>query len=203
VSEQPDLAVEREQQPAADPQAAQPGPAGEPAAPVPPSGGAAGADADADTAVERAEEQLEVDLELLLEERARFAAERDEYLELSRRVQADFENYKKRIIRQQTEHLERAAAALIEKLLPVLDSMELALAHDSADLEPIHRSLMGVLEAEGLERIDPLGKPFDPNEHEAVAHEAGEEGPVVAEVLRPGYRFKGRVLRPAMVKVRG
>ncbi|MER3452406.1 MAG: nucleotide exchange factor GrpE, partial [Acidimicrobiia bacterium] len=90
-----------------------------------------------------------------------------------------------------------------EKLLPVLDAFELALEHGTEGVEPIYRSLMGVLEAEGLERIDPVGKPFDPNEHNAVAHEEGEGGPVVVEVLRPGYRFKGRILRPAMVKVRG
>jgi molecular chaperone GrpE len=151
-------------------------------------------------AVEQAEEQLDADLidvELLLQER-------EEYLELSRRVQADFENYKKRVLKQQTEHLERAASALVEKLLPVLDTFDLAMAHGEAALEPVYRALLSVLEGEGLERLDPVGKPFDPNEHDAVAHEEGDtEHPEVADVLRAGYRWKGRVLRPAMVKVRG
>jgi molecular chaperone GrpE len=202
MSEQPDLAVDHQPEPVGSPSGGQA--EGAPVAGAPAGEGAGHTGAtDADEAVEQAEEQLEVDLELLLEERARFLAERDEYLELSRRVQADFENYKKRIIRQQTELLERAAAALIEKLLPVLDNFELALAHGAEGIEPIYRSLLGVLEAEGLERIEADGKPFDPAEHEAVDHVAGEGGPVVAEVLRPGWRFKGRVLRPAMVKVRG
>ena len=67
---------------------------------------------------------------------------------------------------------------------------------------------MAALEKEGLERIDPMGRPFDPNEADAVAHEEGADAeggsePVVSAVLRPGYRWKGRLLRPAMVKVRG
>jgi len=149
-----------------------------------------------------AAEELEVDLDLLLKER-------EEYLELSRRLQADFQNYKKRVIKQQTEHLERAAGSLVEKLLPVLDTFDLAIQHgpdadDRAGVEAVYRSLLGVLESEGLERLDPIDKPFDPNEHDAVAHEPGDvEQPVVAEVMRAGYRWKGRVLRPAMVKVKG
>lgn len=143
---------------------------------------------------------LEVDVELLLKER-------EEYLLLSQQLRADFENYKKRMLKQQTEHVERAAGVLVEKLLPVLDNFDLALAHGEGGVEAVYRSLMAVLEAEGLEKLDPVGKPFDPNEHEAVVHEPadgeGEAGPSVIEVLRPGYRWKGRLLRAAMVKVRG
>jgi molecular chaperone GrpE len=117
-------------------------------------------------------------------------------------VQAEFENYRKRMIRQQSEHLERAAESLIEKLLPVLDTFESAVAHGQG-YEQVQASLLATLEKEGLERIHPEGKPFDPAESDAVAHEAGDGGPVVAEVLRPGYRWKGRVVRPAMVRVRG
>ena len=156
----------------------------------------------AEAAADEADELVEGDLDEL----GRLAVERDEYRELAQRIQADFENYKKRALKLQTEHLERAAQALVVKLLPVLDSFELALAHGAEELRPVHRELTGVLEAEGLERLDPQGKPFDPNEHDAVAHEPAEdEGapPVVLEVMRPGYRWKGRVLRPAMVKVRG
>lgn len=150
-----------------------------------------------DAGVENGEEAFEVDLDLLLQER-------EEYLQLSRRLQADFENYKKRMVRQQTETLERAAESLVEKLLPVLDNFDLALNHGETSVDPIYRSLLVVLEGEGLERLDPVGKPFDPNEHEAVAHEEGDGGEhVVSEVLRAGYRWKGRLLRAAMVKVRG
>jgi molecular chaperone GrpE len=130
--------------------------------------------------------------------------ERDEYREALIRMQADFENYKKRMIKQQTDHLERAAGALVEKLLPVLDTADLALAHGGGeDVKQLSGALAGILEREGLERIDPLGAPFDPTWHDAVAHEPGEGGQEVVEVLRAGYRWKGRVLRPAMVKVRG
>jgi molecular chaperone GrpE len=147
--------------------------------------------------IEEAEEQFEVDIELLLKER-------EEYLLLSQQLQADFENYKKRMVKQQTEHVERAAGQLVEKLLPVLDNFDLAVAHGETGVEAVYRSLMTVLEAEGLEKLDPVGKPFDPNEHEAVVHEPGDaDQPEVFEVLRAGYRWKGRLLRPAMVKVRG
>ena len=152
-------------------------------------------DADVDADVADAEKALLADL-------GKLAAERDDYLEQLRRVTADFDNYRKRIIKQQTEHLERAAEGLVEKLLAVLDTFDLALAHGEG-YEQVYATFVGVLEKEGLERIDPLDQPFDPNEADAVAHEDAEEGPVVADVLRPGYRWKGRVLRPAMVKVRG
>ena len=152
------------------------------------------------------ENQAESAVDEDLDELGRLALERDEYRELAQRIQADFENYKKRALKLQTEHLERAAQALVVKLLPVLDTFDLALAHGAEELRPVHRAMTSGHEAEGLERLDPQGKPFDPNEHDAVAHEPAEgEGapPVVLEVMRPGYRWKGRVLRPAMVKVRG
>jgi molecular chaperone GrpE len=139
-------------------------------------------------------------------------AERDEYLEHLRRVQADFENYRKRMLRDQTAHVERAAEGLIEQLLPVLDAFELALLNSGADserlqkgLELVYSELLGVLEKAGLERIEARGKPFDPAEHEAVMQVERPEGeggePGVLDVVRTGYRLKGRVLRPAMVKV--
>jgi molecular chaperone GrpE len=131
--------------------------------------------------------------------------QRDEFRDALVRLQADFENYRKRIIKQQTEHLERAAESLVEKLLPVLDTAELAMAHGGGeDVKQITAALLGTLEREGLERIDPNGGAFDPTLHDAVVHEPGEgHEQEVAEVLRVGYRWKGRVLRPAMVKVRG
>jgi molecular chaperone GrpE len=131
--------------------------------------------------------------------------ERDDYREALIRLQADFENYKKRMIKQQTDHLERAATALVDKLLPVLDTADLAVAHGAGeDVKQLSGALSTVLEREGLERIDPVGHPFDPTEHDAVAHEPSDDGhQEVVEVMRAGYRWKGRVLRPAMVKVRG
>jgi len=139
---------------------------------------------------------------------AQLETERDELRQLAQRVQADFENYRKRALREQTSLVERATQGLIEQLLPVLDSFELALANlgDADDkvrkgVELVYSELLGVLEKAGLERIDALAKPFDPNEHEAVAQEDGEAEPVVCDILRSGYRHKGRVLRPATVRV--
>jgi molecular chaperone GrpE len=135
--------------------------------------------------------------------------ERDEYLAHLQRTQAEFDNYRKRMLRDQTAHLERATANLIEQLLPVLDSFELALGSGGTDVERLRKGvelvygeLIGVLEKAGLERIEAHGKPFDPEEHEAVMRVESEDGePGVRDVVRTGYRLKGRVLRPAMVKV--
>ncbi len=153
--------------------------------------------------VEEAAEAVAHDIDALGE----VEAQRDDYLDSLRRLQADFENYKKRIQRQNAELSDRAAEKLVESLLPALDAFDLAMAHADSDagLDPVYRILLGVLEAAGLDRLDPAGQPFDPNEHEAVQHEAGGDSPApeVIEVLRAGYRWKGRVLRPAMVKVKG
>jgi molecular chaperone GrpE len=144
------------------------------------------------------------------------ARERDEYLFALQRTQADFENYRKRIARQQEEQAARASQHLVEKLLPVLDALDLAENHLHESFEvsegakALHASramLMDILSREGLERVDQPEVIFDPSVHDAVAHADGEGGPggetVVEEVLRSGYRWKGQVLRPAMVRVRG
>lgn len=132
-------------------------------------------------------------------------AERDQYLDSLRRLQADFENYRKRVARQQADIYERANESLVTKLLPVLDTADLAVAHASGDeVVQLRGSLLDTLGKAGLERIAPEGEAFDPNLHDAVMHEPGEGGhQEVVEVLRAGYRWNGRVLRPAMVKVRG
>jgi len=164
--------------------------------------------ADEALAEARAEESAEIDDDVdqaeqaVFEDLERLAAERDDYLEQLRRVTADFDNYRKRMLKQQSDHVERAAEALVEKLLDALDTFDLALAHGEG-FDQVHAALLGVLEKEGLQRIHPTGQPFDPNEADAVAHEDADDGPLVSEVLRSGYRWKGRVLRPAMVKVRG
>jgi molecular chaperone GrpE len=133
------------------------------------------------------------------------AAERDEYLEALQRVKAEFDNFRRRSAKERLELIERANAGLVERLLPVLDACDAALAHGASDVEPIHKSLVEVLEREGLERMTPEGQPFDPTRHEAVVHEpgGGEGEATVVECLRPGYLWKGQVLRAAMVKVRG
>ena len=88
----------------------------------------------------------------------------------------------------------------------MLDTFDLARAHgEGLDQAQVGSAMARHLEKEGLERIDPVGKAFDPNEHDAVAHEpaGGRAGPVVTDVMRTGYRWKGRLVRPAMVKVKG
>ncbi|HEY6474794.1 MAG TPA: nucleotide exchange factor GrpE [Acidimicrobiales bacterium] len=141
--------------------------------------------------------------------------ERDEYLRALQHTQADFENYRKRIARQQGETTARAAADLVNKLLPVLDTVDLAEAHfsesldlteDGKALRALGTMLMDILSKEGLERVDQRNVPFDPSIHDAVAHTEGQPGDtetMVDEVLRSGYRWKGQALRPAMVRVRG
>ena len=154
--------------------------------------------------VEQAEAAVEEAEAAVTDDIAAIAAERDEFKSLAQRIQADFENYKKRVVKQQTEHLERAAEQLVASLLPVLDTVDLAVAHGGGEaVEQVWLALTETLGKEGLERIDPKGEPFDPTRHEAVMHEDGEGGPVVGEVMRAGYAWKGRVLRPAMVKVIG
>jgi molecular chaperone GrpE len=179
----------------------------EPEAPAPPDAALTTDPPPAETAggdVTRDQDELEIsDLEAqLLEDMDRLQSERNDYLDQLLRTRADFDNYRKRIQKQQSELQQRAAEALVEKLLEPLDTFELALAHGQG-FEQARDKLVTILTKEGLERIDPAGEKFDPNEADAVAHEAGDGGPVVAEVLRPGYRWKGRVLRPAMVKVKG
>ena len=146
-----------------------------------------------------AEAEPELDLDQVV-------AERDEYLDLARRVQADFENYKRRIDAQRVEQAARAAETLAVELLPVLDACDAALAHGAEDVAPVQTALVAALQRKGLELIDAADADFDPELHEAVMSEpgdGGDNGPVVAEVLRAGYQWNGRVIRPAMVKVRG
>jgi molecular chaperone GrpE len=149
---------------------------------------------------------LDLSHEAVIADLERVTGERDQYLDQLRRTQADFENYRKRMMKQQTDLAEGAATRLVEDLLPVLDTCDSAVFHGATEVEPVFASLLGTLEKAGLERIDPSGEPFDPNRHEAVMHEPaadGDEGAVVTDVMRRGYAWKGRVLRAAMVKVRG
>ena len=127
------------------------------------------------------------------------------------RLAADFENYKKRVRQEQMDTMKYAAATVAERLLPVLDDADRALSHapegvDEGWLKGVRltfQKLEEVLGSVGVERIESLGAPFDPKQHEAVASEETAKHPedtVVAE-LRAGYRMHDRVLRPALVKV--
>jgi molecular chaperone GrpE len=149
----------------------------------------------------------------LEDELAKARTEAAEHLDDLKRLKAEFENYRKRVMREQTTLVERASEQLVERLLPVLDNFELALiaADRTKDYEALVRGveivfgeLADLLHKEGLQKIEALGRPFDPALHEAVL-EVGDgpaDGePVVAEVVRNGYTLKGKVVRPAMVKV--
>lgn len=153
----------------------------------------------------------ELSVEALVGDLERVTAERDQYLDTSRRIQAEFENYRKQVGKRETEARERANDGLIQELLPVLDAFDAAMANGVDSVSPMRRTILDALAKHGLERIDPIGsehgaEPFDPNLHEAVVHaegESGQSGPEVADVMRAGYVWKGRVVRPAMVSVRG
>ena len=138
----------------------------------------------------------EVDLPTALEQR-------DEYLALARRVQADFENFRKRTIKQQQDQAAHATGRIVESLLPVLDACDSAVIHGVEGVAPIHRQLLDALQKAGLEIVPTDEVPFDPNVHEAVLHEPGDGGePTIVECLRTGYTWNGRTLRAAMVKVK-
>jgi molecular chaperone GrpE len=134
-----------------------------------------------------------------------------EYLDHLQRLQAEFDNYRKRVLKEQTRAVEMAAQPVVARLLEVLDEFDLALmaAERSPDVEQfrkgvelVYAKLVDALRAEGLERIEAQGKVFDPTEHEALMQTGDGEGdPHVAEVFRQGYKLKGSVLRPASVRV--
>ena len=133
-------------------------------------------------------------------------AERDQHLDGLQRVSAEFANFRKQAEKRSIEVAAVARGALAERLLPVLDACDLAIEHGADAVVPIRSSLVNALEPAGLEVLDPVDQPFDPTLHEAVLHVPAEDGDdvqVVVEVLRRGYAWSGRVLRPAMVKVRG
>lgn len=160
-----------------------------------------------ETIVESAGEQPTEPVDPLVAERDAALAQRDEYKDIALRLQADFENYRKRAATQTADEIDRATGKIAEALLPVLDACEAAFSHGVDGVEPIWSALIGALQKQGLEALDLQGKPFDPASAEAVMHEPadGESNgeTVVVEVLRTGYMWKGRVLRAAMVKVKG
>ena len=164
--------------------------------------GAARAKAEVDAEMESAEVAADI-------ESVRTQAQ--EYLDHLRRLQAEFDNYRKRVQRELQQAHELGALPVLARLLEVLDDFELALmaAADKPDMdrflhgvELVYAKFTDALKAEGLERMDVQGKPFDPEQHEALMQTGDGDGdPMVADVLRPGYTLKGRVLRPAGVRV--
>lgn len=145
----------------------------------------------------------ELSIEALVEQLTR---ERDEFKDIALRVQAEFENYRKRSAAQLIDESDRNSGRIVEGLLAVLDACEAAMAHDMAGVEPIFSAMLTALQKQGLEVLELVNTVFDPSVADAVVHEPadvdGDETKVV-EVLRTGYRWKGRVLRAAMVKVKG
>jgi molecular chaperone GrpE len=130
-------------------------------------------------------------------------AEREEFKGLAQRLQADFDNYRKRASAQSLAEADRASGRLAEALLPVLDAAEAAFVRHPDETGPLLNQMLGELKKHGLETLDLEGKPFDPEYAEAVTHEPGDGGePIVSEVLRSGYTWKGKVLRAAMVKTK-
>jgi molecular chaperone GrpE len=155
---------------------------------------------------------LEIDLDkaqkLMDEEKQRS----EDYLKRLKFLQADFENYRKRVDREMRDVEDLSISGLMKKLLPVLDDLDLAVASAESNADGksllegigmVRKNLGSVLQSEGLDSIDALGKPFDPERHEAVERVDGttqKEDTVVGEI-RKGYIFKNKVLRPSMVKV--
>ena len=159
---------------------------------------------------ERVEEQLEEQVEEI-DPLVAAQQERDEYLDALQRLKAEFDNYRKRVARDQHELAARAHERLVRELVPVLDDLERALeaaaAHEEAQLEEgvrlVHRSLAAALAKEGLSEIETDGK-FDPHTQEALLSQPSEaeEGTVI-QVLQKGYKLGDRVLRPARVVISG
>ena len=137
---------------------------------------------------------------------AEILSERDEFLNLLQSVKAEFDNYQKQTKKRISETRTFARGEIVEKLLPVLDACGAAVLHGAEDVVAIRKALIDSLENEGLKLVGAVSEKFDPSIHEAVSHEPGnedEEEQVVSEVLRQGYFWEGKILRPAMVKVRG
>jgi molecular chaperone GrpE len=134
----------------------------------------------------------------------------EDYLALAQRIQADFENYRKRAAREAAAAGERAKSGLVRELLPIVDNLERALVsaeegeqHLAEGVRLVHSELIAVLERNGIEQFDPAGDKFDPSEHEALSVRNDGEPGLVLDVVEKGYRANGTVLRPARVVVSG
>jgi molecular chaperone GrpE len=149
------------------------------------------------------------EIEEELDELVKTAAQRDKYLALAQRTQADFENYRKRVARESAAAAERGVARLAKELLPALDNLDRALEAAEAEdpllegVRLVRAELAAALARIGVESYDPTGETFDPAHHEAMAQQPveGAESGTVVEVYQPGYRLNGTVIRPARVVV--
>lgn len=127
-----------------------------------------------------------------------------EYLDGWQRSQADFANLRKRDEEAKVEFLKYANQTILEELIPVLDSFNIALSQGHKELEPVYKQFLAVLKSKGLEELEPLGEPFDPRLHEAIGVtqvETEKEDHKVTEVLQKGYKLGERVIRAAKVKI--
>jgi len=155
------------------------------------------------------EEATEIESDL--DELVRTAAQRDEYLALAQRTQADFENYRKRVAREAAAAQERGVSGLAKELLPALDNLDRAIEAAAQDdpllqgVRLVRSELSAALARAGIDSFNPLGEPFDPEVHEAVATAAQEPGGkpsgTVVEVYQAGYRLGASIIRPARVVV--
>jgi len=161
--------------------------------------------------LEQSAESVAADTAKANAELAKLTADLEELRQTLLRRQADFDNYRKRIEKERFEDAKRATARVVEGLIPVIDGFEHALAaHREAEYENyrkgfelIYKQLLDHLAKLGVERLDPVGKPFDPHLHQAVdrAETKDLDDGTILQVFQPGYVFHGRVLRPAMVRV--
>jgi len=152
----------------------------------------------------------ESEIEAAKKNLAEQTARAEDYFQRLVRLQADFENFRRRTAREKEDFYKYAAEQLVESLLPILDNFELALAHGRETpgklfegVEIIYRQIVDTLAAQGLTPIPSVGEIFDPSKHEAVLQEQTGNHPdnVILEELRKGYLFKDKLLRPSMVKV--
>ena len=132
-------------------------------------------------------------------------AQNEAFLADLQRVQAEFDNFRRQSAKRQNDLVEQAASSLVEKILPVLDACDAAIQQGAEDVSPIRNALLETLQSQGLELITEASVNFDPELHDAVMHDVSEEADVatVAEVMRSGYLWKGRTIRPAMVRTAG
>lgn len=151
--------------------------------------------------------EVEVDLDELV----KLTEQRDEYLSLAQRTQADFENYKKRVAREAQQAVERGVGKLAKELLPALDNLDRAIAAAASEdpllegVRLVRAELGAALARVGVESYSPAGEPFDPTLHEAVSTlpqpEGGAASGTVVEVFQDGYRLGDTIIRPARVVV--
>jgi len=209
VDEQLDRSAAGNETPPAS--ASQKNPASPPGASAPGDDGRGGAAAEADARAEQpaAPDAHESALQGDVDELVAVAAQRDDYLALAQRTQADFENYRKRVARESIAAQERGAVKLAQELLPALDNLDRALAEAGGEdglregVRLVRSELHAALARVGIECFSPQGEAFDPSEHEAMAQQPveGAESGTVAEVFQPGYRLGETIIRPARVLV--